>query len=58
MGASLYEPINVYKLVAPNIGIVDGPYMDFDASPNSAACVCTASPSPILLFLALHGRAG
>ncbi len=26
MGASLYEPINVYKLVAPNIGIVDGPF--------------------------------
>jgi Domain of unknown function (DUF4336) len=25
MGASLYEPINVYKPVAPNIGIVDGP---------------------------------
>jgi hypothetical protein len=24
MGASLYEPINVYKPVAPNIGIVDG----------------------------------
>jgi hypothetical protein len=24
MGASLYEPINVYKLAAPNIGIVDG----------------------------------
>src|SRR5215204_1035743 len=26
MGASLYEPINVYKPVAPNIGIVDGPF--------------------------------
>jgi hypothetical protein len=26
MGASLYEPINVYKLAAPNIGIVDGPF--------------------------------
>jgi hypothetical protein len=25
MGASLYEPINVYKPVAPDIGIVDGP---------------------------------
>jgi hypothetical protein len=25
MGASLYEPINVYKQVAANIGIVDGP---------------------------------
>ena len=25
MGASLYDPINVYKPVAPNIGIVDGP---------------------------------
>ncbi len=25
MGASLYEPINVYKPVAANIGIVDGP---------------------------------
>ena len=24
MGASLYEPINVYKPVAPNVGIVDG----------------------------------
>jgi hypothetical protein len=23
MGASLYEPINIYKPVAPNIGIVD-----------------------------------
>ena len=26
MGASLYEPINVYKPVAPSIGIVDGPF--------------------------------
>jgi hypothetical protein len=26
MGASLYEPINVYKPVAPDIGIVDGPF--------------------------------
>ena len=26
MGASLYEPINVYKSVAANIGIVDGPF--------------------------------
>ncbi len=26
MGASLYEPINVYKAVAPNIGVVDGPF--------------------------------
>src|SRR5262249_38387099 len=26
MGASLYEPINVNKPVAPNIGIVDGPF--------------------------------
>ena len=26
MGASLYEPINVYKAVAPEIGIVDGPF--------------------------------
>jgi hypothetical protein len=26
MVASLYEPINVYKPVAPNIGIVDGPF--------------------------------
>jgi hypothetical protein len=26
VGASLYEPINVYKPVAPNIGIVDGPF--------------------------------
>jgi hypothetical protein len=26
MGASLYEPINVYKPIAPNIGIVDGPF--------------------------------
>jgi hypothetical protein len=26
MGASLYEPINVYKPLAPNIGIVDGPF--------------------------------
>ena len=25
MGATLYEPINVYKPVAPDIGIVDGP---------------------------------
>ena len=24
MGASLYEPINVYKPIAPDIGIVDG----------------------------------
>lgn len=23
---SLYEPINVYKALAPNIGIVDGPF--------------------------------
>ena len=26
MGASLYEPIDVYKPVAPNIGVVDGPF--------------------------------
>ena len=26
MGASLYEPINVYKTLAPDIGIVDGPF--------------------------------
>ncbi len=26
MGAALYEPINVYKPVATNIGIVDGPF--------------------------------
>src|SRR5215207_3317939 len=26
MAASLYEPINVYKPVAPDIGIVDGPF--------------------------------
>lgn len=26
MSASLYEPINVYKPVAPDIGIVDGPF--------------------------------
>jgi hypothetical protein len=26
MGASLYEPINVYKPVAASIGIVDGPF--------------------------------
>ncbi|MEH2571868.1 hypothetical protein V1272_001203 [Bradyrhizobium sp. AZCC 1708] len=26
MGASLYDPINVYKPIAPAIGIVDGPF--------------------------------
>jgi hypothetical protein len=26
MAASLYEPINVYKPIAPDIGIVDGPF--------------------------------
>jgi len=26
MGASLYEPINVYKPVSPDVGIVDGPF--------------------------------
>ena len=26
MGASLYEPINVYKPIAPDVGIVDGPF--------------------------------
>ena len=26
MGATLYEPINVYKRLAANIGIVDGPF--------------------------------
>ncbi|APG95462.1 DUF4336 domain-containing protein [Sinorhizobium americanum] len=26
MGASLYEPINVYKPIGPEIGIVDGPF--------------------------------
>jgi hypothetical protein len=26
MGASLYEPINVYKPLAANVGIVDGPF--------------------------------
>lgn len=26
MGATLYEPTNVYKPLAPNIGIVDGPF--------------------------------
>ena len=29
MGASLYEPINVYKPLASNIGIVDGPFEYF-----------------------------
>ena len=29
MSATLYEPINVYKLVAPDIGIVDGPFEYF-----------------------------
>ena len=27
--ATLYEPINVYKAVAQNIGIVDGPFEYF-----------------------------
>ena len=31
MGASLYEPINIYKPVAPNIGIVDGPFENLTA---------------------------
>jgi hypothetical protein len=26
MSASLYEPINVYKPLAPDVGIVDGPF--------------------------------
>src|SRR5262245_20742548 len=26
VGASLYEPINVYKPIAPTIGVVDGPF--------------------------------
>ena len=26
MGASLYEPISVYKPIGPNIGVVDGPF--------------------------------
>jgi hypothetical protein len=26
MGASLYEPINVYKSLAPDVGVVDGPF--------------------------------
>jgi hypothetical protein len=26
MGASLYEPTNVYKPLAPDIGVVDGPF--------------------------------
>src|SRR6516225_7215610 len=26
MGFSLYDPINVYKPLAPDIGIVDGPF--------------------------------
>ena len=29
MGASLYDPINIYKPLAPNIGIVDGPFEYF-----------------------------
>ena len=29
MGATLYEPINVYKGLAPGIGIVDGPFEYF-----------------------------
>ena len=29
MGATLYEPINVYKPLAPDIGIVDGPFEYF-----------------------------
>lgn len=29
MGASLYEPINVYKRLAPHIGVVDGPFEYF-----------------------------
>lgn len=26
MGATLYDPINVYKPLAPDIGVVDGPF--------------------------------
>ncbi len=26
MGASLYQPINVYKALAPDVGVVDGPF--------------------------------
>jgi hypothetical protein len=26
VGASLYDPINVYKPIAPDVGIVDGPF--------------------------------
>lgn len=26
MSASVYEPLNVYKSIAPNVGIVDGPF--------------------------------
>ena len=26
LGAALYDPINVYKPLAPDIGIVDGPF--------------------------------
>ncbi len=37
MGASLYEPINVYKAVAPNIGIVDGPFEFLTAFGNKDA---------------------
>ena len=29
MAATLYDPINVYKALAPNIGIVDGPFEYF-----------------------------
>src|SRR5262245_2208321 len=29
MGASLYEPVNVYKHVAPNVGIGDGRLVDW-----------------------------
>ena len=29
MGASLYDPINAYKPLAPDIGIVDGPFEYF-----------------------------
>lgn len=32
MAATLYEPINVYKPLAPNIGIVDGPFEYFSVA--------------------------
>jgi hypothetical protein len=53
MGASLYEPINVYKLVAPNIGMRLPLLLQRQKADAAIRKICSWQPQRILLS---HGR--